>query len=381
MTDVFPEAVKTAEIVKEDVGAITIMGGVHPSILPNETVQHPAIDIVVRGEGEMTMLELVKTLETNQGARALGEIKGITFKVNGRIVSTPQRPPIENINSLPFPARDLFPFKLYRGYQYMVRRKPSTHIITSRGCPFNCVFCASKTIWGRHCRTRSPDNVVNEIEHLMDKFHIREVLIYDDTFNVDLSRVEAICDEILSRKLDIIWRAQARVSPIREELLKKMKRAGCWCMYFGVESGVQEILRGTQKGITLEQVDRAFKLTKRVGLRTTAYFMIGLPGDNEATVRQTIKYAKHLDPDFAVFSITTLYPGTELCEMAGNYNLIQSTVYETRDFTKKELEQMLRLALKEFYFRPTYILRRLYRIRSWQEFLSTISAAYSILRS
>jgi radical SAM superfamily enzyme YgiQ (UPF0313 family) len=117
MTDVFPEAVKTAEIVKEDVGAITIMGGVHPSILPNETVQHPAIDIVVRGEGEMTMLELVKTLETNQGARALGEIKGITFKVNGRIVSTPQRPPIENINSLPFPARDLFPFKLYRGYQ------------------------------------------------------------------------------------------------------------------------------------------------------------------------------------------------------------------------------------------------------------------------
>ena len=381
-TPIFNAAIITAKIVKDETKAITVVGGVHPTVLPNETIKHNAIDIIVHGEGELTTLELVKAIKQNKDLKT---VKGLSFKSNGEIITTPPREPIKDLDSLPFPARDLLPFHLYHGYETMTRRTPATHVMTSRGCPFNCVFCATKTIWGRSVRMRSPSNIVDEIEHLINKFHIREILLYDDTFNINLERAEAICDEIISRKLNISWKAQARVHPLTEELLRKMKRANCWCVYFGVESGDPEILHNTNKGITMEQVDQAFKLTKKVGLRTAAYFMLGLPMDNETTMKKTIEYAKYLNPDFAVFSITTVYPGTELFKSFISQKQIDANdfcapkIYENETFTKKDLDKMLSRANKEFYFRPGYILWHLARIRSWQEFLAGIKAGYSML--
>lgn len=381
-TPIFRAAVNAAEIVKHVSNAITVIGGVHPTVLPNETIKNNAIDIVVRGEGEITTLELVRAIEQN---RDLKTVEGIMFKSNGEIIATQPRNPINNLDSLPFPARDLFPFHLYRGYETVTRRTPATHIMTSRGCPFNCVFCASKTMWGKGARVRSPSNIVDEIEYLINKFHIREILLYDDTFNINLERAEAICDEIISRKLDISWKTQSRVYPLTEKLLRKMKESGCWCVYFGVESGDSEILHNLKKGITLEQVTKAFELTKRVGLRTVAYFMLGLPGDDEKTMKKTIEFAKYLDPDFAVFSITTVYPGTELFKTYINQetrdinDFCAPIIYETNNFNKEGLDEILSIAKKEFYFQPRYILQRFTRIRSWDEFLMCARAAYSML--
>ncbi len=381
-TPIFHAAINTAKIAKDETKAITVIGGIHPTVLPNETIKHNAIDVIVHGEGELTILELVKAIKQK---RDLGTVKGISFRSNGEIITTSPREPIKDLDLLPFPARDLFPFHLYRGYETITRLTPATHIMTSRGCPFNCIFCATKTIWGRSVRVRSASNIADEIEHLINKFRIREILLYDDTFNINLERAEAICDEIISRKLNILWKAQARVYPLTEKLLRKMKRANCWCVYFGVESGVSEILHNTKKGITLEQVAQAFKLAKKVGLQTGAYFMLGLPGDNETTMKETIEYAKHLDPDFVVFSETTVYPGTELFksyisqEQININKFCAPRIYENENFTKEDLDKILSTAKKEFYFRPKYILRRLIRTRSWQEFLTSARAGYSML--
>jgi len=235
---------------------------------------------------------------------------------------------------------------------------------------------------------RSPSNITNEIEQLINKFHIREILLYDDIFNINLERAEAICDEIISRKLDISWKAQARVHPLTEELLRKMKRANCWCVYFGVESGDPGVLHNTKKGITLEQVNKAFKLTKKVGLRTAAYFMLGLPGDNETTMKKTIEYAKYLNPDFAVFSITTIFPGTDLFKMCSRTRMADERaddgffkpfIFESSAFNEADLERMRSLALKRFYLRPSYMLRQLFKIRTREEFIASLKAAYAML--
>lgn len=384
-TVMFSGAMRAAKIAKEATKAKVVMGGVHPTIMSEQVARQPATDIVVRGEGEMTMLQLVRALQSD---RSLVDVNGIAFRREGEVIITPERSPIQDLDRLPLPARELFPFELYRGYETMVRRKPSAHILTSRGCPCQCTFCASESMWGRKARVRQPSPVVDEIEQLVREFGVREILLYDDTFNLDLERAEAICDEITSRRLDLTWKAQTRVKPITSKLLRKMKGAGCWCVYYGVEAGDPQVLRRTKKGVTLEEVERAFRLTKEAGLRIVAYFMLGLPGDNEVTMRRTIEYARQLDPDFAVFAITTVFPGTDLFEMCSRTRLADERAadgffkpfsFESDAFNEADLERMRSLALKRFYLRPSYMLRQLFKIRTGEEFIASLKAAYAML--
>jgi len=243
-------------------------------------------------------------------------------------------------------------------------------------------------MWSRKSWVRSPKSIVDEIEHLVNNFKVREILVYDDTFNIDLQRAEAVCDEIMRRELNIIWRAQLRAYPLSEKLLLKMKESGCWCVYFGVESGNDTILKKNNKRLTLKQVSNAISMAKMVGLRVAGYFMFGLYGETKENMIQTIDFAEQLNPDFAVFSVTTLYPGTELYDLSLKEGLSESLTYESRyspciyessNFNKQELWQMRKRALIKFYLRPKFLFRHTLQIRTWAEFKASLRAGYSVL--
>ena len=220
--------------------SVIIAGGPHPSALPAETLQEiPQLDICGIGEGEITMLELVKAIENNA---PLSQIDGIAFrdKNTGEIIITKPRDFIKNLDDIPFPARDLFPLKKYKTLPPYGRKSPYFTTITSRGCPFNCAYC-SKDVFRNIFRARSPKNVVDEIEELISKYHAQEIQFYDDDFTLDMKRAEEICDEILRRGIKIRWSCLTRVDLVNENLLKKIKKAGCWMIAYGVESGNQKI--------------------------------------------------------------------------------------------------------------------------------------------
>jgi radical SAM superfamily enzyme YgiQ (UPF0313 family) len=388
VTDLLQSALNVCKIAKK-IGAKTVLGGVHATILPEETLSFEEVDFIVIGEGEYTLPELAKAMEENLNLR---KVNGIMFKKKNKnklkFIKTKARTPIENLDELPLPARELFPWKLYSSYSSIVRKVPCMHMMTSRGCPFHCTFCASQSLW-KDCRARSPKNIVDEMEHLKNNYGIREIYLFDDTFNLSLKRAEEICDEIIKRRLRISLRVQARVLPMSRELLRKMKKAGCWCIYYGVESGNEEVLKDIKKAIKLEQVVDSFKMTEEEGIRTFGFFMIGLPKDNSKTIQDTLNFAIQLNPDFVNFTILIVYPGTEIYKTAlkeGSIKKIRAKEifipprYTNKNLSDKELLAELSRIYKKFYMRPEYMLRRLLRIRTLTEMKSNILSGLPMLK-
>ncbi len=310
------EAYKVADIAKKvNENCIVVIGGPHVTFLPEEVLMEcKSIDIVVLGEGEETFRELVNAVERGL---PLEDVKGITFRKHEKIVVTKPRPPIKDLDEIPFPSLDILPVEKYelQGVKYMP-------IMSSRGCPFRCYFCASSRIFGGCWRCRSPKNVVEEIELIHDKFGIRNIEFVDDTFTLSERRVEEICKEILKERLDISWGASSRVDSINRELAEKMRKAGCWIVYLGIESASQEILNKTGKRITVDQVIKAVKTLKEAGIKVLGSFILGFPEETVKTAEQTIALAKKLDLDYAQFSILTPYPGTSLYEYAKKNDML-----------------------------------------------------------
>lgn len=377
--------------IAKKLGIKTILGGIHATILPKETICFEEVDIIVIGEGEYTLIELLDSLETKEN---LENVKGIMFKrfdKKGKIkfIKTKPREKIKDLDKLPFPARELFPLKLYSSYGSLVRKVPSMHMMASRGCPNRCTFCASQNLWGGCVNVRSPKNIVDEIEHLIKNFGAKEIYLYDDTFNLNVKRSEEFCDEIIKRNIKILLRVNARVYPMTKQLLQKMKKAGVWCVLYGVESGNQKVLNDIKKGINLEQVKKAFKMTHEVGIRTLGFFMIGLPKDTSETIQDTLNFAIELNPDFANFTITTIFPGTEIYELAikegsikriNPKEIFKPQLYKHPNFSYKKLEEELSKVYKRFYTRPRYMLRRFLRIRTYTELKSNIIAGLPFLK-
>lgn len=384
-TEVLKSAIDVCGIAKKN-GMISVIGGPHATIASKETLEFKEVDFVIIGEGEYTLLDLADSIENKKD---LGKVKGIMFKKNDtKMIKTPPRMPIENLDELPFPAREMFPWQLYSSYTTIVRKTPCMHMMTSRGCPFKCTFCGSQSLW-KGCRSRSPKSIVDEIEHLIKKFGVKEIYIMDDTFNLDIKRSEAICDEIIKRNVKIFLRVQARVFPMTEELLKKMKKAGVWCIYYGVESGNQKVLNSMKKGTTLKQIRDAFKMTKKIGIKTFGFFMIGLPEDTRSTIKDTMDFALELNPDIANFTVVAPYPGTEIYENTVREGKIEKikpgeiyTVkrYPHRSVSDKELQDTLSKIFKKFYLRPEYILKRFLNIRTWDEFKANFLSALPLLQ-
>jgi len=364
-----------------------VLGGPHAHIFPEETIDLPGVDYLVLGEGEQTFKELLDYLDDY---KKLKSIKGLVFKENGEITNTGMRAFLDDLDKLPFPARCLTPYNRYSSV--LATRTPVTTMITSRGCPYRCTFCDRPQL-GKKFRARSPKNVVDEIEECVN-MGIYEFLIYDDTFSIDKQRAKQICDEIIQRGLDIGWDIRARVDMVDEELLGKLRKSGCRGIHYGVEAGTEKILNVLNKGITLSQVKNAFAATRKEGMMTLAYFMIGNPTETEEDVLRTIEFAKELDPDFAHITILTPFPATNIYleglrrgiikrdfwrEFARNPRKDFVPPHWSENFTLEKLNELSVQAYKSFYTRPNYMLKRLIKIRSLGELSRKVKAGVKVL--
>jgi len=275
----------------------TVVGGTHPTLDPEGTLTVAEFDYVIRGEGEFTFLELV-------GGLGEAQIKGLSFRRDGGVVHNEKRPFIQNLDELPFPERNNFLNEttyLELGY-----------VVTGRGCPYSCSYCASPRLWYREVRFRSAENVIAELEYLKTHYHSSFIHFADDTFSMNKERAKEICRQIIDRKLGIKWVCDTRVDCLDEELIRLMKTAGCIRVKIGVESGSDRILKKVRKGITTDKVRKAVALIKEAGLPLTAYLMVGFPGETDEDLRQTIDFAKELNADYYSLSILAPYYGTEI---------------------------------------------------------------------
>jgi len=389
MTFTFVDSILTAKIVKKVNDNIKIvLGGPHATIYPEDTLSIPEVDYVVLDEGEITFTNLIQNIKNK---KKLKKIKGLVFKDKGKIINTGQRGFIKDLNSLPFPARHLTPYKKY--FSLIAKRSPITTMMTSRGCPFKCLFCYRPHL-GKVFRYRSPKNVVDEMEKCVN-MGIHEIFIYDDTFTVNKQRVIDICNEIVRRRLDIGWDIRARVDTVDKKLLSKMKEAGCERIHYGVESASPRILKILRKGIALDQVRKVFKWTKELGINVLAYFMIGSPTETRKEIEKSIEFAKEIDADFVHFSVTTPFPSTDLYFMGIKQGIFTDFWKEfsknpTKDFqprfweevlSREELVELLNLAYKSFYLRPSYIFKKFLKIRSFKDFKRKTKAGLKIITS
>ena len=354
-------AYEVASMVKNiDENIVTVLSGLHPSARAAECLSYPNVDYVVIGEPELTVQELARELE--QGEKDLKQVKGIGYVKNKKVVITSPRPAIEDLDSLPFPARHLLPMQTYfeAVKEIPLRgeiRKPWATVVTSRGCPFHCVFCSIHTIMGRKWRGRSPENVVDEIEQVVQTYHVKQIDFVDDNMTLDRKRMETICDLIVQRGLNIEWYTPngVRADGLDEPLLRKMKASGCKKIRIAPESGVQRVVDEIiKKNLDLKKVENAVIASRKVGIKVGCFFIIGLIGETKEDIIATINFAyklRHLGADAFYFSYATPLYGTELYEQAKRGGFIRDCFsdealaavepfIETPEFTADELREL-----------------------------------------
>lgn len=393
-TSSYNNALSLARLVKEVGNNIfVIMGGVQPSALPVHTLRNAQVDIVVKGEGEETFLELARAI--GEGSD-FGTIKGIVYKKGNAIVENPDRLLIADINALPLPAYHLMPMDKYTlpASRKMTPEK-SASIITSRGCPYGCLFCSHNSIFKGKVRFRSPENVVSEIKHLVKEYHVGELLIWDDSFLLDKKRALEICRLMKKDRLNLIWSCSSRVDQISDELAEALYSTGCRLILFGAESGSQAILDTIGKRTTLEQIRNAVTICRRHKIMSFCSFILGTPAETEETAKETLAFAKKLDPDFAIFCIFAPLPGSlffdrfisegkldiEKIDWDRYINLMSSAppLMSASSLSDKRLVEIQKKCFREFYFRPYYILRKLKNIRSKEQAYQNMRGAKALL--
>jgi anaerobic magnesium-protoporphyrin IX monomethyl ester cyclase len=347
-----------------------IIGGPHVSAAPLETMERfPEFDLAVIGEGEETIVELLQALDSGSG---FDTIPGIVMRRAGESISTGRRAFLSDLDTLPYPAWDIlegFPGD-YPPATFKVRKLPAASLVTSRGCPNRCIFC-DRSVFGSNCHAFSAEYVVGMIRHLVEQFGIREFSFEDDTFITFKKRLAAICQGIIGLGLQISWTCLGRVNSIDAETLALMKRAGCWQISFGIESGSQEILTTIHKNVTLEQIERAVALCRAAGILSKGFFIVGHPGETEQTLKQTLDFALELPLDDISVTMLTPFPGTEIYDRAAEFGEFDSewsrmnllnTVFIPHGLTHEILEQYQRDMLKSFYLRPRIVLGYLRRL-------------------
>ncbi|NWG02516.1 MAG: B12-binding domain-containing radical SAM protein [Syntrophaceae bacterium] len=305
------QALRLAEKAKKR-GCTVVMGGPHPGYVDEEILSTQKVDFIVHGEGEITFSELVSAVQKKDGN--FDSIKGISFFHKGQVVRTPPRPFLEDLNSLPFPARHLIDMDDYR--RTKLGGRPITPLITSRGCPYRCAFCASSHFWGTKVRMRSVEAILKELEELYGRYHFNAVAFLDDTFNVFPQRVADLCRGIIERKLDLWWWCLSRADLLlrNERMVSEMVRAGAKSIFIGVESPHPKTLEELKKGIDVEDMIQTVTMLKRNGLEIHAAYILGGLRETAKTIHETIRFAKRLDTNVAQFSILTPYPGTAIYE-------------------------------------------------------------------
>ena len=362
----YGKCVETAKAVKQVLpNCKVVVGGWHPSYLPESMLEHPEIAYVVIGEGERAIVELVNAIVSEKESSQVPKISGVAYRKGTQIVKNPQAF-IEDLDTVPFPARHLLPMDLYMRKMEYLPVEPVDNMNVIRGCPYNCAFCETKKIWTSKCRAFSPTRVIAELNHMIEKYGTKGVYFVGDNFTINKKRTIQLCKEIKKAKLDLQWVCDTRVDLVSKELLQEMKSAGCKTIWFGVESGAPHILKRINKQITREQALEAFKLCNQVGIRTASSFMIGLPGETVEDMHTTYKFARKLDPDYARFHIFIGYPGSSMYDeiMAkGWYERVEDfvTYVKTDQFNYKLVSKLQREFNKNFNRSPHRILKTIRR--------------------
>jgi anaerobic magnesium-protoporphyrin IX monomethyl ester cyclase len=383
MTPTIKSTLQSTRVAREVCPDATIVvGGPHATFMDRQILNdESSVDVVVRGEGEQTLLELA---QTSADSRTLQNVQGITFRKGEKIVQTPNRAAIQNLDELPYPAYEHFALE-----KYLLYGKLFLPVITSRGCPFQCSFCTTSRIFGKAYRTRSPKNIVDELEQIKNVYGADAFTFYDDTLTLDKNRIFKICEEIKTRRIDIPWDCQTRVDQVSKEILTKMKETNCQQVFFGVESGCQTILDAVNKKTTVEQNEKAIRMAKETGLFVSISIIIGYPGETKDMLQQTLDFIRRTEPDDVYLCVATPYPGTELRQLVENMGLKMSTEWELYDTVTPVFENPLlgdeeiRDLRRKFYngfYSPKYVLRHLFKRNFYSKIMARTALNHILWR-
>ena len=350
---------------------LTVIGGAHVSALPRDTLEEfPFFDVGVYGEGEITFLELLSGF--SQSKHALTKIAGTVIRENGSIRLNPPRPLIRDLDKLPPPDWSLlsgFP-RIFKPGLMRVRHLPCCSLVLTRGCPNKCIFC-DRSVFGSVCRSYSPPYAFDMIAELYTKFGVREILIEDDTFIVNRVWVVEFCGLLLERKLNISWSCLGRADRVDLDLLKLMKKSGCWNIAYGIESGDESILKAMRKNLTIDQVDKALHWSKEAGLKTRGFFMVGFPGETKESLKVTVDVALRLPLDDISVMQVTPFPGSALYSTASQFGVFEknwrlmttlNTVFVPHGLSKQDLMAARDKLTSSFYLRPIVIARKIFQV-------------------
>ncbi|MFQ5672662.1 MAG: B12-binding domain-containing radical SAM protein [Nitrospinales bacterium] len=389
MTFTLIDVILTAEVIKRTQPQCKIvLGGPHVHIYPEETIKLKNVDFLVQGEGEKAILEFLEALE---GRRPFAEVSGLVYEEDGKICNNGIAPKIEDLDQVPYPDRRFLPVNHYGSL--LARGNHITTMFTSRGCPYKCTFCdrpMSPTISG--FRWRSAKNVVDEMQDIVN-LGISEILIYDDTFSVRKDRVYEMCDEIMARGLKMTWDVRAHVNTLDDKLLRTMKKAGCDRIHYGVESGNDRMLKIIKKNTTVRRVKETIRQTRQAGMEALAYFIIGQQTETLSDIQDTIALARELKADYCHFTIFCPYPATEIYETGLERGVIKEDVWRKfsenprpgfelpvweENFSREELYELIVKCYKSFYSRPSYVMNRMLRVKSFGELKRKAKAGLAV---
>ena len=370
---------RIAQIAKEwDQNCIVVMGGVHVHSLPKEALRNKAVDYVVRGDGEYPLLELCQGKE-------IASIPGLGYRKENTVILNEARPDIKDLSELPRYAYHLIDVPRYYPAVGAYRNLPAINMLMTRGCPGKCIFCNSAETT---LRTHSAENMVDEIILLRDNYGIKEIQFYDDTFTVMKKNALEFCRLMTEKRVGVTFSCFARTDCFSEEMAVALKKAGCHQVMFGVESGSQEMLKIIRKDIDLDKTVEAVTLAKKVGIEVRCAFTFGTPGETKETIQETIDYAMKMDPDLAIFNITTPYPGTQMYAWAKKNDLLTThdwwdyelgnAVVDLPTISAEELRKAYEKAYSTFYDRPIVYWRRLKMINSFRKFRDSMDAFLNI---
>ncbi|MBI4616706.1 MAG: cobalamin B12-binding domain-containing protein [Planctomycetes bacterium] len=361
----YPECQMILDVAKEvDPDMVTVMGGNHPTFLAEQVLaETPSCDYIVRGEGEYVMLELLEAIEKG---RELRLVRGIAFRNRGQVVLTPDAPLRDDLDKIPFPARDLLPMERYfdisTGHSGAAISRRASTMLTSRGCPSRCTFCSSTVFWGNSYRVRSPENVLTEMVLLKERYGVSEIQIEDDNYTVVKSRVQEICRGMVERKLDIAWSLPNGVAvwTLTEPMLDDMKASGCYELLLAFESGSQRVLKEiVKKPLHLDRARKTVEYIQKIDIRTSSTFIVGFPGESLAEMKLTTDLAIRLDLDFAFYFVANPLPGTamyrkcvELGLVSKDYDFANNNYFRahfsTSDWSARQVERMAKKAFIKF---------------------------------
>ena len=383
----------TANIVKKNnPKTITILGGHHVTLYPTESVKYKNVDYILQGEAEYTLLELLNSIKNNINIESLKQIDGIGFLSENKPFINKKRAFLKNVEELPFPDRNFLPLDIYTSI--VGKKQNVATVMSSRGCPFKCTYCFSPS---KLYRTRSTKNIINEIKELVNLGY-NEIFFFDDLFAMKAQKVIDFAKALQQENIKIDWSFRARINTITQELVDEVKKAGIHRIQFGIESGNDEILKRIRKGTTTKRIRKAVKMCKKAKITTIGNFMLGMPGETEKEIMQTLKFSRKIGLNYAQYSILVPFPFTAVY-LEGlqtgiftedfwkkfSQNPIENVVdfkvqYWTENVSEEFLFKTIKKAFKRFYFRPITVFNKLKEINSWQEFKNAVTGAFSVLK-